>query len=372
MDPVFLASLLDAFFTAAFAVIVPLLLAQRGLGVESIGIVFALAPIVFQVLRIAFAYFADLRGVRKLFLLNSVLYPISGVVFFLANSVPGFLLGKILEGGRTAAISSVNRSAAFDSFKRHSNISISLFSIASIATAIGGLAAGVALAFLPLSAALLLFSALSFAMFLPSLRVVERRSEKKTASKSWRSLDPRFKPPVFRQVMAVLAVNGVSDALVYAFILPLFLNARGIDFWGIGLHMALFAFVSGAVSLYLVSKRKSLKMHSVLFAQVFLAVGSLAVFPFLPTKVLFAGIAFLAVGDAYSRYVFESLVVKAVATSRSLALDVGLLHTPFHFARAAAIVSAGFIVAAYGFWAVFLLSAAFYAAYALALRRFYY
>ncbi|MBI5177524.1 MFS transporter [Candidatus Micrarchaeota archaeon] len=373
LNPLFESTILDAFFSAAFSLIIPLLLSARGVDISVIGIIFAITPIVFQTMRLGLSIFADSKGAGKLFLLNAILFPINGLVFLFSYSVPFFLLGKFIEGLRSASLVAVGRSIAFNAIRRDSSVTTALYALSSVSTAMGMLAVGVALAFLSLSDGLLLFSILSLAMFHSALRMkgVPAREVRKLEKPS-AFLDWRFKPPVFRKVMLAMTLLAVNDALIFAYVLPLFLNFKGLDFRGVGLHLGAFALVSGVVSLFLVANRKHTDMRKLLSCQLVVGTLGFAVLPFAGLSLLLPAIILLAVGDGITRVLFEGIVLKAVAGSKLLSIDIGILHMPFHFVRAAALLAAGFLVNWFGFQPVFLLAAAFFAAYSLSIRRFYY
>lgn len=368
MKPVFISTILDSFFSSSFGVILPLLMAERGVDLASIGIVFALYPLVFQALRMLLAVVADSRGVRKLFLLNAFLYPLTGITYFIANSIPFFLLGKFFEGVRSASLVAVNRTAAYNSLKRDPAVTSSLFSLTTIADGVGKLVVGALLAFLSLSSSLLFLSITSLSMLIPAKLLKEKKN---AAVKSF-SLDFKTKPRIFSKIMIAITFFSVSNALVYDFIFPLFLKHKGLGLLDIGLYLAVFSFISGFSSICILLLKERVSSGKVLFAHLFLGTLALAAMPFASPDSLLAAVIVLAVTDGITRIIFEQLVVKAVSDSKQLSIDIGLLHVPFYIIRAVALLSAGFIASSYGFAAVFLVSAAFFLFYSLSITRFYY
>ena len=347
---------------------------ERGLDIRFIGLVFALSPMVFQTLRMAFAIVADRMGWDKLFTLNAVLYPLTGLSFFFSSSVPGFFAGKFLEGVRNASIVAVSRTAALDSSGRNSRVTASLYSFTSIAEAAGKLVTGIVLAFLSLSNALLFFAIASAAMVWPAIKMkgtfIPHAYSKE--AKSLNSLDPRTKKPFFQKVFLPIALLGISQALVMDFILPLFLDERGLLFWDVALHIALFSLVSGVVSLLILRGKINIPQSRMVHVQLVVGVSALVVMPFVSRELLAPAIVLLGIADGIVRVVFESLVVGSVTSSHTLSIDLGLLHLPFHYARSIALFSAGFIAVYAGYSGVFILSAIFFLAYSLAIGRLYY
>lgn len=369
MRRVVLSSLGDSFFGAAFSVLVPLLMYERGVGIASIGIVFALSPIVFQTIRMLLSLSAEVRGTKRLFLLNAFLYPISGLAYFLSHSIPAFLFGKFVEGVRTASIIAVQRSAALQLSSRDPKVTSSLFALSSIASAGGVFAVAVLLSFFSLSHAILIFSFLSLLLLIPALRMPDLSRDIVPHHVARSALNIRKKPSAFIRVMLAICFNAVEDALVFAFVLTLFLSVSGLSLWNVALLIGLFALVSGLTSIFLIHLGLKGSNRQLLVFQLVVGSSALAFFPFASPAYLLPAIIVLGIADGFTRLSFESLVVHAVRSSRTLSVDISLLHLPFHLIRAATLVAAGFLVTALGFPAVFTIAAGFYAMYSLASMR---
>jgi len=114
MKRIIAITFLNYFGSGGLTLIIPLLLLYRNVSLAEIGIVLSILPLVFLSARMLFAALADQVGWAPIFiLLNWPATLISTAIYFFANSVPAFFLGKTVEGAKESSYWAVDRTAIF-------------------------------------------------------------------------------------------------------------------------------------------------------------------------------------------------------------------------------------------------------------------
>lgn len=353
------------FFAGALSIIIPLLLIQRGIPVSEIGIILAILPVVFITLRLVFGLISDHIGFRPFLLSSSIFQGMTTMVYYFSSSVTFFILGKIFEGAQNAFIWSVNRQAVYKNGGEKA--ATNMIAYGSIASCLGRIFAGFMLAYLAFTNTLLVLSVLGFLMFIPANFVREKSKRSHFSKKSFRLLDFRTKDPQFKKIAFILVYSFVASALVFDFMLQIFLSEKGWDFESIGLGLAMFSLISGLVSLYTLKRPD---MNKIILVQTASICGAFLIFPFLGGHVIWIVLALLAIGDGASKIIWEIVIVKATKSSKNKGTDIGLLFLPGHLSRAGALFISGFILQYFGYLPVFWFSALLILIFSYKIRQF--
>jgi len=357
---------LNYFVSGGLTLIIPLLLLDRNVDLAEIGIIISVLPLVFLTARMLFASLADVIGWAPLFILFH--WPatvISTAIYFLANSVPAFLLGKTVEGVRESAYWAVNRTAIFSlSPKKEEKEATRINAVAWFATAIGSAAAGIGIAYVGFSSTLAIMLIASAVMGIPAflLRHAGKRNAKLKIPKIVASLNPRGRDRTFWLVSIVLLFNSLATYPLVTLLLPAFMDQQlKYDYVYIGLAFMLYNVVAAVVTISTLKRALNLKRVVVqsligLFAT-FLLAGSGFYFP-----ALFLA---LAVTRGLGIGFFESIIAKVSKNRQTVSVDIGLLHIPTRFAEFASVLSAGFIAQSFGYAPVFVASGIFFAIFSV-------
>ncbi len=345
---------LNYFVSGGLTLIIPLLLLHRNVSLAEIGIVISVLPLVFLVARMLFAAVADQAGWASVFiLLNWPTAFISTAIYFLANSVPAFFLGKTVEGARESSYWAVNRTAIFAlSPKKEEREATRINAVIWLATAIGSAVAGIGLAYLGFSSTLGVMLVASAAIGIPVALLWKtwRRNSKPKTINVIALLDPRGRGRTFWLVSIVLMFNTLATYPLITLLLPVFMDEQlSYSYLTIGLAFMLYNMLAAAVTIITIKRRLDFRRVAVqsavaLFAT-FLLANSGLYFP-----ALFLA---LAVTRGLGIGFFESVIAKVTKNRPTVSVDIGLLHIPTRLAEFASVLSAGFIVQSLGYLPVF-------------------
>jgi MFS family permease len=352
---------LNYFVSGGLTLTIPLLLLDRNVDLAEIGVIISVLPLVFLSVRMLFASLADQIGWAPLFILFH--WPatfFSAAIYFLADSVPAFFLGKAVEGVKESAYWAVNRTAIFSlSPKKEEKEATRINAVIWLATAIGSAAAGIGIAYLGFSSTLATMLIASAAMGIPAalLRHAGKRNAKLKIPNVLTSLNPRGRDKTFWLVSIVLLFNSLATYPLITLLLPVFMDQQlKYDYVSIGLAFMLYNVVASIVALGTLKKTLGVKRVIVqsiigLFATLLLA-NSGFYFP-----ALFLA---LAVTRGLGIGFFESVIAKVSKNRQTVSVDIGLLHIPTRFAEFASVLSAGFIAQSFGYAPMFAASGIFF------------
>lgn len=352
---------LNYFVSGGLTLTIPLLLLNRNVSLAEIGVVMSILPLVFFLVRLLLAALADQIGWARLFILfNWPATFISTVIYFLANSVPGFLLGKVVEGVKESAYWAVNRTAIFSlSPKQEEKQATRINAVMWVATAIGSAAAGIGIAYVGFSSTLGIMIVASSAIGIPAalLWSMGKRDAKLKIPNVISLLNPRGRDKTFWLVSFVMLFYSLATYPLVTLLLPAFMDQQlTYDYISIGVTFMLYNLVASVVTLG--TLRKSLSVKRIVFQSglclfaTFLLANSGFYFP-----ALFLS---LAVTRGLGIGFFESIIAKVSKNRQTVSVDIGLLHVPTRFAEFASVLSAGFIAQSFGYAPVFAASGIFY------------
>lgn len=359
-------SFMNSFVAGALTLLIPLLLLARNVDLAEIGLVLSVLPIVFLVSRLLFAAIADQIGWSHILLL--VHWPatlISSAIYYVANSFPPFVAGKIVEGLRESSYWAVSRTAIFQlSPKQAGREATRTNAIIWLATAAGSAAAGVGIAYLGFSPTILLLILSSALIGIPS-GLLWKIGKKASTSKSQTLLsmfDLRRKGKTFWQISLVLIFSGFANYPLVALLLPVFMDQQmGYSYVQIGLLFMLYNLIASLATFLTLKTSLSLRravIQSIItvLTSAFLAGSGLA-FPLLLCALAFA--------RGLSTAFFEHLVARVAMCEKSVSFGVSLLHVPFRMAEFLSVLTFGFVAQTLGYGPVFAATGIFSAVFSL-------
>jgi len=346
---------LNAFIYGVVFIVIPLLMLDRGISIESMGLIFAVLPLVSQTSRLLFGIVSDYIGRKKFYFFNGLMNMAFLSVYYLATTPLGFLLGKVSEGVRGASLWSVNRAYFMDHSKgkEKEKILIKMRGVNGIFEALGTVLAGFLVVIFFYDKTLLLLIALSVLLF-PNVKMLKDKVRRRISPAAIvKALDFRHKSKKFKNFVGIFFLLGLSWGFVACYIMPLFLKTMGVPIESIGLLLGIRVFFSG-ISAYVFSsiwtgKRKVL-VGGLLFSLV-IASLSFSTYVALPILIVLLG-AVSGIADAGH----ETIFVK-IADHDTLGRDIGILMIGTHVGISINQALSGFVITSFGFPILFFISA---------------
>ena len=358
---------LNNFVAGALTLLIPLLLLAQNVNLAEIGLVVSVLPLVFLVARLLFAAVADRVGWSHIFfLVNWPTTLVATAIYYVANSLPAFLAGKITEGLRDASYWAVNRAAIFDlSPGRAEKEATRNNAVIWLATAVGSAGAGLGIAYAGFSSTLLVLIVASTAIGIPAGMLWKTRKPvlcKNREKKLGMALDPRGKSKAFWWASVALMFNSIATYPLLTLLLPVFMQVQlGYSYLLIGVLFMLYNVVASATTFLTLRMSLSLKRVIVQSAIAFLASVFLTSSGLFFPALLFA----LAFARGFGVAFFEHLVAKVAKDSQNVCVDIGWLHVPMRLAEFATVMTAGFAVLAVGYAPVFAATGVFFIVFSL-------
>lgn len=358
----FLIQGINAFIAGVIYIILPLLMLERGISIESMGLIFAVLPLVSQTNRLLFGTVSDYIGRKKFFWLNGLMNLIFLGTYYLAKTPLGFLVGKIGEAIKNASLWSVNRAYFLDHTKESEKVLIKMRGVNSSFRAVGILSAGFLVTRLFYDKTLLLLIAVSFLIFPNVKMLVDKKRYKISVLSILRALDFRNKSKQFKNFVAIFFLIGLSWGFSDSYIFPLFLKEIGISVESMGLLLGIRILLIGIFT-YLFhsiwSNKNKILIGGLLTSLLFLILpfSNKATIPFLIVLLGTVG----GIGVAGREAIFTE-----VADHNSLGADIGILMIGSHVGMTISEAISGFVITSFGFSMVFFAAAIFYALFSLA------
>lgn len=346
----------SSFTAGILSILIPLLLLERNISIQNIGLIFAIYPIIFQLARISFGVVSDFFGRKSFYILNSVFGIITSIVYYFSYSIFGYSAAKFFEGMRDGSLWAVNRAFLLDqSNKDHhkqKNL-VHLQTVAILFNAIGMFATGFLLTFL-FFGNILIFCAIVGLITLPSALVLKDKLKTKISfSKLIDNLNLKKKSAVLKKFILLFCILGIVSGLTSDYIFPTFLKSNGFDVKLIGALLGLQLLLCG-IFVFLFRRWKNIRkliILSGLLTVIFLAPIGFANYNFIVIFILLLGI-----GSGISQVAMEIIVTKTT-NKKSYGGDLGLLYLGFHITRSITLALSGFLIASLGFSIVFLIAA---------------
>jgi len=344
---------LNSFIWGVMYVLLPILMLERKISIKSMGLIFAVLPLVFQANRMIFGVISDYAGRKKFYWLNGITNIISLLAYCLANNPITFLIGKISEAIKEASLWSVNRAYFLDHSQKAEKSLIKMRGVGYIFYAIGILAAGFFITNLFYNKTLLVLIALSLLIFPNVSRLIDKDKREISVSKIINAFKINDKSKKFKTFFWLYFIIGLYYGLTSGYIFPLFLKEIGTNIEQIGLILGMQSLLGGIAIYSLRSWGKGKYKLLVGGALNSLSFICIAFSPqvFLPAIIIFSGI-FGGLFDAGGEAIFVE-----TADHESLAGDISLLMIGVNIGTSAAQAVSGFIISSFGFAALFIAAA---------------
>lgn len=352
---------INAFIKGVIFIVLPLLMLDRGVSVESMGVIFAVMPLVSQTSRILFGIVSDYIGRKKFYFLNGLMNIAFLGVYYLATTPLGFLLGKVTEGVRNASLWSVNRAYLMDHSKDKEKTLVKMRGVNGVFEASGTLLAGFLVTIIFYNNTILLLILLSVMLF-PNVKMLKDKVRRTISPRAIvKALDVRHKGKKFKNFIPIFLLLGLSWGFLAGYIMPLFLKTMGFPLKTIGLLLGVKIFFNGVFAYVFSSiwsgKRKVL-VGGLLFS-LLVALFSFSNYALLPILIVLWGAA-SGVADAGYESIFVSVV-----DHDSLGRDIGILLIGVHLGLSINQALSGFVIASFGFPILFFVSAMLYTLFSL-------
>lgn len=340
-------------------ILVPLMMAERNIDITTIGLVFAVAPMIFQLSRMGFAAISDMIGRRIFYISHGLLTTIVSAIYYFAKTPFGFLYGNIFQSVRSASIWSVNRAYVLDASKEPRKDLVALRTTDYIVAGIGNLVTGFLIVWLLYSGTLTLIFAIGLFGILIAFGLKADKNRKVIARKAFDHLDFRKRGKLFKKFLILFVISGLSYGFIDGYVFPLFLKNSGFSIEAIGVLIGMQTILSG-IFLYVYTKkgnvRKVLLYSGILYSITLSILGFVNAFWIAIVFLLFGIPAGIADGCV------EGIFTK-ITDRKSYASDIGLLFFGMYVARSINQGVAGFLIQNFGFGTVFAISATVFLIY---------
>jgi MFS family permease len=357
----------NAFVAGVIFIILPLFMVEKSIPVETIGLIFAVMPIFMQAFRLVFGILSDYVG-RKIFYWLDGIFNIAAPIFYLLSNNPlVFLAGKMSEGIRDASLWSVNRAYFIDHSADKEAALIKLRGVDSALGALGMLLAGFMVVLLLFDRTWLLLILISLIVF-PEVKLmhdVVKFREKLDLHQVVKALDFRKKKKKFKNFIIIFTLLGLSWGFVTGYILPVFLQSKGVPIEDIGLLLGARALCNAAI-LYLFQKLGSGKVKVLAGGLLFsFVLAILAIFSSSGMANIFALVILMGAVGGIADAGYETIFV-SIADHNFIGRDIGILMIGLQVGQSLTQAASGFVIAYLGFPAMFFMAAMLYATYTLA------
>jgi len=340
---------INAFIRGMIFIVIPLMMLDRGIAIESMGLIFAVLPLVTQLNRLLFGTISDYIGRKKFYFFNGIMNMLFLGVYYTATTPFGFLFGKITEGIRNASLWSVNRAYFMDHSENKERSLMMMRGLNGVFEALGTLLAGFLVVTILYENTILLLVLLSVLIF-PNVRMLkDKRKVKLNLKMALKSLDFRHKSRKFKNFIGIFFLIGLSWGFIGGYIFPTFLKTMGIPVGMIGLLLGIRIMFNG-LSVYAFSSlwdgRRKILVGGILFS---IAVSALAFvdLSILPMVIILMGMVG-GLGDAGHESIFVT-----VADEKSIGKDIGTLMIGTHVGISITQALSGFVITNLGYQVLF-------------------
>ncbi len=351
----------SAFISGILFILIPIILVERNISIQNIGLIFAVYPLVFQLARTSFGIVSDFVGRKAFFILNNIFIIIANIIYYFAFSIFGYAAGKCFEGLSEACIWSVNRAFFLEQNRHKGKNLIHMRTIDSVLTALGMFIAGFLLTFF-LFTHILIFLIIIGLLSLPiAFSLKDKFKTKISFPKMIGNLHFKKMDSTFKKFLLLFLISGISSGLSSGYIFPVFLKSKGFGIEAVGILLGLQTLLGG-VSIFLFRKEMGLKR--LLIFGGFIYSIFLATVGFVNLSLVSILILLLGVGGGVAGAGNEFVLTK-ITNKKSYAADIGLLFLGYHFVRSIILALSGFLIAYFGFGIVFLISAIIFLIYSI-------
>ena len=360
MKRILTITFLNFFVSGGITLIVPLLLLEREIDLIEISMVLSVLPLVFFIVRLILATFADFKGWHRLYLLiNWPATFFSTLIYAIANSTSFFLFGKMIEAVKESSYWGVNRTAIFSlSPKTKEKEATRNSAVLALATATGSAVAGIGISYFGFSFAISLFLFASIIIGIPAALLWRTHGKPEhKACNAKNLLNPFNRGRMFWFVSLILLFFSIARYPLLYLILPIFMvKELGYSYITIGLIYMFYNLFSSTVTFAALrtslSAKRAIFQSSLALIATFFISNFLGVFPVL--------VLLLAMAEGLSMGFFETIIAKATKNSVCVSVDIGMLHIPMRLSEFFSVLYAGLLAESVGYMPVFVLSGLFF------------
>jgi|GEM_PF-4902164 len=344
---------LFTFLYSGVGILLPLYFLERGFSLHTVGLILAIMPPVFMVMRIVFAAIADIIGTRNIFIAHGFARFLSIAAYILANNPFMFGVGRFLEGINLSGFFSVVRTEIYRiaGDGRGGKLASFMLGMRSIAEFGGILFAGFMISKLSFTDSFSIFMLISLIVIYASFKIHHHSLNKKATLK-------RIKGEIFHRRNRKYWIGSLAVAVAsiptipMMFLFPVYLKeALGFESWEVANTLIVFPLMYGIT--ILLSTKKNMKFGSLAVGAFLLAVVPYFFFTSVSGIWIMLMVALIAAGKGLGGNLFENVLYNSVKESKAISTDIGVLFVPYRILEFAALAAAGFAVEMFGFEAVF-------------------
>jgi predicted MFS family arabinose efflux permease len=351
-------NVLDAFIQGVYAWIIPVMLIERDINLTTIGIVFSAYPIVFLTSRLLFASVADSIGLKRIFQMNALGSLTSVLLYATSLSPLSYATAKASQSIKDSSLWAVNRNATYEiaSNGNPQMAAATVLFIRALAIAVGAIVSSLLVFWIGFQGVFVLLAVLATSMFVPaSMLDINPQRSKLTLTGILKKLDPRSMPQRLWQISFVMSLSTIASTLITSYILPIFLRSKGFAYWEIGVTSAMYTGI-GALLIPITLRGIGSVKHTILI-QSLLYLPAAIFIPISQSSATISLIMMMALGEATSYIIWESLVRDAAQGCDNMATAIALAHFPSNLIQIPVFVSTGFLTENYSYAAPFWVAA---------------
>ncbi|MFH1785111.1 MAG: MFS transporter [Candidatus Micrarchaeota archaeon] len=346
---------LYSFMVAALTVLVPLYLIENNVDLAHIGLLLAIAPLTFMIVRINFASFADELGTKIIDIIYSLSSFFSILLYLVASNTLLLALAIFGESIRNSAFWAVVRTEIIYDTGNPQGALAFFSGVRQFADALGRVSIGFILAFFAFQNSFLLLSLISLVMLYLALKSTND-NHRPLQSVNYRqdvlSKITKKHPKTFWQASLLLGLVVLPTNMLLGYLIPVYTRSNlGFDYGQIGTLVALFSFVSAAVSI--LSIRWKININWLLLVILFTA-PLLVFFQFFGTLVVIP-VILAAIGAGCGNLVYEHILLDQIYRSKSVSTDIGVINVPLKLMEIIFLSMSGFVIAAFGYTPLFVI-----------------
>jgi MFS family permease len=349
-------NMLYAFIVACLAVMVPLYLIEQKVDLAVIGLILAIGPLTFLVIRVLFATIADEIGTKTIAFIYSTSNLVAIAIYALVASPLGFAAANLAEGVRASGFWAITRTEVLqrNGHGDAGRILAHFSNMRQLADGAGRLFIGFMLAWLAFQGAFMLFFALSLILFILVFSVERGKIQHPHVgiSNIQRIFKPR--PKTFWQAAILQALVWLPYNMVIGFLIPIyFVASLGLSYMETGGLLAILSLAEGGSAV--LSMRWHLHKGTLLLLT-FLAVPAMALLPFAGANVL-PLLLVISLSMGASSIIAEYILADQIYRSRDVSTDIGMLYAPLKVAEFAFLSLGGLVIMQFGYAPLFLVCA---------------
>jgi MFS family permease len=344
-----------SFIAAALAVLVPLYLIDKKFDVTQIGLLLAIAPFTFMLLRVSLASLADVVGTKLIDIVCSLSSFFSILVYLFATTTMIVAVAIFGESIRTSAFFAVVRTEIIYGTNNPKGM-LSFFSgVRQFADALGRVSIGFILIAFTFQNSFLLLALLSLVLLYFAMQSTHKTHKSIQAIDYNNDLLKKIvkrHPSTFWQASLLLGFVSLPSNILLGYLITIYARSSlGMDYGQIGSLLAIFSFVVAAASFLSIKWKLDI---SLLLLMLSLTIPFLLFFPYFG-QFIFIPIIFVAIGIGCGNILYEYILLDQIYRSKSVSTDIGILNSPLKVMEFVFLSTSGFIIAQFGYWPLFAL-----------------